>query len=678
VVGFLDERHKMRTALIQATITIAPGHRKRYDDFDRTFRGAITVGDTELTQRLAAILAADAAGFSRLMSADERRTIAALDAARAVFSSRVESNRGRVVDMAGDSVLAVFEATAGAVNAALAVQRALEDAAAEVTDDHRLHFRIGVHLGDVIEKSDGTVYGDGVNIAARLQALAEPGGIAVSDLVRSAVKGKIEVAFEDRGEQMVKNIADPVRVWRVAIAAATQDTQVPPSQPRSTAFEIDLSLPDKPSIAVLPFTNMSGDAGQEYFCDGVTEDILTELSRFRSLFVIARNSSFSYKGKSPDVRQVGKELGVRYVLEGSIRKSANRIRITAQLIDTLTGNHIWAERYDRELEDVFAVQEEVTLSIVTAIAPRIDDAEIAAALRRRPEDLNAYQLAVRARAHIDKAFYGRDQSHRQQAIHDARAALAIDPNCVLALQMLAYGSFLEIWGGGARNKQDALKEGLAAANRAIELDRTDHDGYAARAAMDLLTTRDSGTTQAVDDARRAHELNPNDFRALHHLGTMAMLHGDHSSAVEHELRALRMNPRDPWIFSVFVVLADACFFLGDYAKGLEFGLRAVAEARGAGTTWHDVALCHVGLGEMGMARDALDKARKAAPDFINAALDGKSLLRRQEDRRKYQLFLRVAAGLEDSSAADSLRQQATVDTAPPRAGLDGAAGRAAM
>ena len=270
-----------------------------------------------------------------------------------------------------------------------------------------MRFRIGVHLGDVIEKADGTIYGDGVNIAARLEGLAEPGGITVSDSVRIAVRGKVVADFEDQGEQQVKNIPHPIRAFAVRVDDSA-------AKPAPTGVEIDMSLPDKPSIAVLPFINMSGDPEQEYFTDGVTEDIITELSRFHSLFVIARNSTFTYKGKAVDVRTVARELGVRYVLEGSIRRSGNRIRVTAQLIDSLTGNHIWAEKYDRVMEDIFAVQEEVTRSIVAAIAPQIEDAEIAKARRVRPANLSAYEIAVRASANASEAYVRMNSTLRDQ------------------------------------------------------------------------------------------------------------------------------------------------------------------------------------------------------------------------------------------------------------------------
>lgn len=384
---------------------------------------------SELKQRLAAILAADVAGYSRLMAADERATVAALDAARKVFRSQIESNQGRVIDMAGDSVLAVFETATGAVSAALTIQQKLNSLLADVPEDRRMRFRIGVHMGDVIEKADGTVSGDGVNIAARLEGLAEPGGITISDAVQGAVRGKVAASFVDQGEQQVKNIPHPVRVFAVRTDGSA-------AAPSPAVGEIDLSLPDKPSIAVLPFTNMSGEPEQEYFTDGITEDIIIELSRFHSLFVIARNTTFTYKGKSVDIQQVGKELGVRYVLEGSIRKAGNRVRVTGQLIDALTGNHIWAERYDRVLEDIFAVQKEVTKSIVSAIAPHINTAEVEKARRRRPENLSAYEIAVRADAHAWEANLKHDRALGDQAARKAKEALAIDPRSILSMCVL--------------------------------------------------------------------------------------------------------------------------------------------------------------------------------------------------------------------------------------------------
>jgi adenylate cyclase len=332
---------------------------------------------------LAAILAADAAGYSRLMSVDERATVASLDAARAVFRRHIESSQGRIIDMAGDSVLAVFETAAGSVSAALAIQKEVNASAEVVPENRRMHFRIGIHLGDMIEKPDGTVYGDGVNIAARLQGLAEPGEITVSDSIGSAVRGKLAADFDDQGEQSVKNIADPVRVWRVrpaggapvAVGTSRSTGRASASLPPPAAGGRGVSSSGKPSIAVLPFTNMSGDPEQQYFSDGITEDIITDLSKISKLMVIAPNTRLAQKYKDVDIRTVGRELGVGSILEGSIRRAGIRVRITAQLIDTATGTHLWAERFDRDITDIFAIQDEVTRQIVDALTIALRPAE---------------------------------------------------------------------------------------------------------------------------------------------------------------------------------------------------------------------------------------------------------------------------------------------------------------
>jgi adenylate cyclase len=307
--------------------------------------GGPVVSEPALTQRLAAILVADVAGYSRLMSLDERATVADLDAARALFRARVEASRsrGRVIDTAGDSVLAVFDTATGAVGAAVAIQEELARLFAGAPEERRMRFRIGLHLGDVIEKADGTVYGEGVNIAARLQELAEPGGITVSESIRTAVRGAAGTSFVDQGPQSLKNIGEPVRAYLVRLDRGSAPEPAP-------AGPTALPLPDRPSIAVLPFTNLSGDPEQEYFADGMVEDVITELSRFGRLLVIARNTSFTYRVRP---RQVARELGVHFVLEGSVRRAGDRVRVTAQLIDGETGRHVWAERYEDVLSDVF-------------------------------------------------------------------------------------------------------------------------------------------------------------------------------------------------------------------------------------------------------------------------------------------------------------------------------------
>ena len=408
--------------------------------------------DTGSRHRLTAILAADAAGYSRLMAVDESGTVAALDAARALFRVRIEANRGRVVDMAGDSVLAVFETAAGAVSAALAVQLDLDAARGSVPEDRQMRFRIGVHLGDVIEKGDGTVYGDGVNIAARLQALADVGGITVSDAVHGAVRGKVTTSFVDQGEQTVKNIPHPVRAFALHASGS-------PPESAPTTTEIGLSSPAN-SIAVLPFTNMSGDPEQDYFADGMVEDIITALARMRVFFVIARNSSFVYKGKAVDVKQVGRELGVRYVLEGSVRKSGSRVRITGQLIEAVSGHHVWADRFDGTLEDVFDLQDRITESIVSAIEPNMRRAEIERARAKPTSNLQAYDLLLRA---LPGVMPGASQAARGGALSLIRRALEMDSRYSLAKALGAFLCLARVSEG--YGDADDVKAGLRFADR---------------------------------------------------------------------------------------------------------------------------------------------------------------------------------------------------------------------
>jgi adenylate cyclase len=572
------------------------------------------------------------------MATDERGTIAALDAARGVFRTQIESNGGRVIDTAGDSVLAVFDTAAGAVRAALAVQENLGPA---------LRFRIGVHLGDVMEKPDGTIYGDGVNIAARLQSLAEPGGILISDAVQGAVRGKIAASFADQGEQSVKNIAAPVRAYRVSAGVGA-----------TPIGDIDLSVPSKPSIAVLPFTNMGGGADQESFVDGVTEDIITELSRFRSLFVIARNSTFSYKGRPTDVRAVSRELGVRYVLEGSVRRADRRVRVTAQLIDALSGAHIWAERYDRVLEDIFAVQEELTRNIVAAIAPEIDAAELKRAARRRPDSLSAYEIAVRASATVWDSYEKQDRSRLDQGIADARAALAIDPNSVVALVTLARAQWLQVFFRTVPDLRQTWQEAINALTRAIELDRSDHSPHTWKGAtLPLAATfgADVRWEEALADVRRGHELNPNDSFALQALGWLTTVAGNAPRGIEYLLQVLRANPRDPFAYNIHHILAFAHFTARDYEKGVQWAVLAASEAPSLAVIHHHLALCYVGAGEIAKAKTAFDNFRRLAPELAKARLEGVTILRRPEDRPRYTTFLRIAAGLEDPGVAERLR-----------------------
>jgi adenylate cyclase len=510
------------------------------------------VSGQELKQRLAAILAADVAGYSRLMAADERATVAALDAARAVFRGQIEANAGRVIDMAGDSVLAVFETAAGAVSASLGVQQALAASASATPEDRRMRFRIGIHMGDVIEKADGTVYGDGVNIAARLEGLAEPGGVTVSDAVHGAVRGKVATNFADQGEQQVKNIAYPVRAFRLTGAAQS----APVAISAAASSEPELRPPDKPSLAVLPFTNMSGDAEQEYFADGITEDIITDVSKISGLFVIARNSSFTYKKQHVDVKEVGRRFGVRHVLEGSVRKAGMKVRINVQLIDAESGGHVWAERFDRDLEDIFALQDEVTQKIVEALKVNLTGSEQGRPRERGKVNTEAYDYMLRARSCV--------LQFTPQGLAEGRAllkrALEIAPAMAQIHAYLAISCVLEYLNGWNNAGPERLEQALALARKAYEADPT------SPMACNSLGVA-LGWLRRLDESesliRRAIELDPNYADAHGSLGNMLHFAGRHEAAIASFEQALRLDPEfHTWIHA----LGRAQFALGRYAE----------------------------------------------------------------------------------------------------------------
>jgi len=516
---------------------------------------------------------------------------------------------------------------------------------------------MGLHLGDLIVDGDD-LYGDGVNVAARLEGEAPAGGILISRNVRDAVAGRVKATFEDLGGLALKNIERPVRAFKVHWEASDWVTQAVSEVPVAPAVALQsaptlLPLPDKPSIAVLPFQNMSGDPEQEYFTDGITEDIITELSRFHSLFVIARNSSFSYKGKSPNIPQVGRELGVRYVLEGSIRKASNRIRVTGQLIDTLTGNHVWAERYDRVLEDIFAVQEEVTQAIVAAIAPQITLTEQSKASRRRPDNLTAYEVSLRGWAHalegIDKA----DRTLIDQSILEAKQALEIDPDSVLALNVLANAQANALHLHVALDRKQALVETMWAAARAIELDGGNALGYALRALC--LYGQADRYSDALADARRAYELNPNDTVALQVLGQLETVVGEPNRAIELLEQVLRLNPRQPRHHITYNMLAHASFGAKQYVEGTGWASRSINERPEYPPPHLLLAICLVGMGEIDKAKAAFTIGQKLSPAFFGSRLKGTPAYALPEDRKRADTFMRIAAGLEDPSAAEALR-----------------------
>jgi len=383
--------------------------------------------EERLPRKLAAILYADVAGYSRLTGEDEDATHRTLSEYLDRISSVIESHRGQVMHYAGDAVLAKFDAVVDAMSAAVAIQSELKTQNEGMPGERKVEFRIGVNSGDVIEDR-GDIYGDGVNVAARLEALAEPGGICISESVRVAIGRKLDLDYEDMGERKVKNIADPVRTYKVVMSAAERSEVTESVKPA-------LELPDKPSIAVLPFANMSNDPEQEYFADGIAEDITTALSHIKQWFVVARNSSFAYKGRNVDVREIAKELGVRYVLEGSVRRGGNRLRITGQLIEADTGTHMWTDRFDGDLDDVFALQDKITESVVGAIEPSLRRAEIERSKRKPPENVRAYDLYLRALPHL----YAMRPDDNEQALTLLHKAIELDPNYAPALAFLAWG-----------------------------------------------------------------------------------------------------------------------------------------------------------------------------------------------------------------------------------------------
>src|SRR5882762_9555493 len=444
-------------------------------------------------RKLAAILAADIAGYSRLMGADEEGTLARLKLLRReLIDPKNKQHRGRIVKTTGDGILIEFPSVVDAVRCAVEVQQGMAQRNTDMPDGQRIVFRVGINLGDVIVEGKD-IYGDGVNIAARLEGLAAPGGICVSRTVRDQVRDKLDFAFEDMGEQQVKNIARPVRVYRIRATAS--------KRPNTIAAPA-LTLPDKPSVAVLPFTNMSADPEQEFFADGIAEDVITALSRYPSLFVIARNSCFTYKGRAVDVKQVGRELGVRYVLEGSLRKSGNRIRVTAQLVEAETGNHVWAERYDRDIADIFIVQDEITEAVTIAIAPAIANAEQQRAMRRLPESLDAWAAYQRGLWHLSK-FTSDEASLAEQFF---QRAIDLDPNFAGGYKGLALAVNNSASVYGTRSPREGFSSAEALARRAVAIDPADAE---ARARLGMTLWMRADYQGALAEVDRALALSPN-------------------------------------------------------------------------------------------------------------------------------------------------------------------------
>jgi adenylate cyclase len=596
------------------------------------------MGEGRVERRLAAILAVDVAGYSRLMGADEEGTLRNLKAHRSgLLDPNVAQHRGRIVKTTGDGLLAEFPSVVDAMRCAVEVQRGMAERNATAPEDERIEFRIGVNLGDVII-DEGDIFGDGVNIAARLETLAEPGGICLSAATHEQVRDKLDLAFEDMGERQVKNIARPIRAYRVR---SERPLPVPPplagkGSVRTAQVGADPAptLPDKPSIAVLPFENMSGDPEQEYFADGMVEEIITALSRIRWLFVIARNSSFTYKGQAIDVKQVGRDLGVRYVLEGSVRKAAGRVRITAQLIDAETGAHLWADRFDGSLEDVFELQDKVALSVAGVIEPTLQAAEVQRSSRRAVNHLGAYDLYLRAHAMM--------LSPARRVAEVAGLldqAIACDPDFGPALALAAafhMNSHIFHW---SDDPEDDCRKGLELGRKALLV--AGEDPAVLINAAFALGYFGEDINAMIALVARALALNPSSARGWHASGVLRLFAGQLDLAIEHERTSLRLSPRTRvgWALQG---IGYAQLFSERFAEAIETLQLAIQEDPNA-VSYRGLIAGYAHLGRLEEAREALNRMRLIDPDVMPPYLQ---VMRIPEHRDLLVSGLRLASGEE--------------------------------
>ncbi|QIG48993.1 adenylate/guanylate cyclase domain-containing protein [Nordella sp. HKS 07] len=568
------------------------------------------MAEGQVQRRLAAILSADVAGYSRLMEQDEAGTLAALKERRKdILDPLVAAHHGRIVKLMGDGVLVEFASAVNAVACAVELHKRMAAASDGLPEERRILLRIGINLGDVMVEG-GDLYGDGVNIAARLEKLADPGGICVTGKVHDEVRRKLDLVFEDAGEQTLKNMTEPVRIYR----SGGERGRAPATQQAPS--------PEKPSIAVLPFVNMSSDPDQEYFSDGITEDIITELSRFHSLFVIARNSSFQYRGKAVDMRRIGQELGVHYVVEGSVRRAGDRVRITAQLLECETGTHLWAERYDRALDDIFAVQEEITRAIVSGLPRMLGEAQIERKRRKPTDHLSAYDFVLRGEWHVSHG----DATGNPQALAMFEQALAIDPDCARAHANIAYQYAYNVFLTGIRNDK-VLQHARKHAERALALDDDDATAHEIAAFVYIM----AGELELAEShAARGVMLNPNDRHAVGMRGTVANFLGDAQLGIEWLLRARRLDPRS--FDAGREPLIEAYYASHQYAAAID---EFKQWRRPPAGMWLVAAACHAQLGRMDESRAALRRFETERPhefNFAESVAAQVGMYKRQEDR----------------------------------------------
>ena len=589
------------------------------------------MAEERVERRLAAILAGDVAGYSCLMGIDEEGTLAVLKRhRRELVDPKIKEHRGRTVKLTGDGILVEFASVVDAVRCAVDIQRGMAERNVEVPAERRIEYRIGLNLGDIII-DDKDIYGDGVNIAARLEALAEPGGICVSRVVRDQVRDKLDFSFADMGEQQVKNIARPVRTHRIVLGAEAAEALGEAAAAASPARR----AAQKPSIAVLPFANMSGDPEQEYFSEGITEDIITNLSHNRAFFVISRSTSFTYKDPAVDVGKVARELGVRYVLEGSVRRASNRVRITAQLIDAETGHHLWADRYDRELADVFAVQDEIAQSIASAIAPGIISAEVQHAQRKDPSQLDAWDRAVRAHWHI-RRFTQTDLAEARRLLEEA---IDVDPTNSMAFSDLAFLRHFQAVFGWGESIAEAHTAAGEAARKAVSLDDGDATAHTVLAIYEMFSGRHEEARRRL---RRALDLDPNSAFAHGYIGISHAFSGNRDAVLRHCDEALRLSPRDPLLLLWYLPKGWAALNAEHYEEAIEFAIRA-AEAHPEFPDIYAVRAAAEGqLGRVDAGRSTLDELLRRMPGLTASDPRLDRPFGRAADRERFLEGLRKA------------------------------------
>jgi adenylate cyclase len=564
---------------------------------------------TKVSRRLVAVFAADVEGYSRLMGADEVGTLKGLTERRAILDKIIGEHRGRIANTAGDSVLAEFGSAVDAVECAVKAQDALAEANSALAPDRQISFRIGVHIGDVLIRA-GDLFGDGVNIAARLQFIAKPGSVCISGATYDQVRKALPVTFVDLGVQQVKNIQEPIRAYQVAPRGEIREA----TPARVAETESPPPLPDKPSIAVLPFENMSGDPEQEYFADGMVEEIITALSRFKWLFVIARNSSFTFKGKAVDIKRVGRELGVRYVLEGSVRKAAGKVRITGQLIDALTGAHLWADKFERDLTDVFALQDEVTVAVVSAIEPKLLQTEIAISTRRRPENLTAYDFYLRAL----QQYYLGTREGSAEATGLAHRALELDPGFAWAASLAGICHMNNVVLGYASDPQLDRNEAVRLVRLALSIDDSDPETLARASATSAYIIGDAEGEMEMAD--RAVALNPNSFAAWHCRGHVYRLAGLPEEAILSFERAKRVSPVDPRLFIALAGIGTALIELGRFDEAIVAGKKAQRQNPSYPSAYRCLAAAFAHLGRDAEASKAAARVLEFDPAFTISEL----------------------------------------------------------